>query len=109
MKRIEKHLWLLILLSCGVCAQPGMDADDLLDESEYRSELEEIVVVGTEPEWRKAPTKEWRPDKFKLSSNKQELNRQWFPEYTKEDRDNYNGVRNRMGEKAEIKIFEWEF
>lgn len=106
--------WLLaavVALAMPVLAQQGrLDAEPLLDESEYRSELEEVVIVGQAPEWRKAPPQpEWRPERFKLSAPSSESRLQWFPEYRKDERDNYQGVRDRTGEKAEFKIFQWKF
>lgn len=101
---------MLLLAASMAWAQTERKGDaELLDAKEYRSELEEVVVVGQQPEWRK-PTKpeEWRPDKFelpKISSQRLE----WLPEYTKDERDSYQGVRDRTGEKAEFKIFNWRF
>lgn len=83
----------------------------LLDESEYRTELEEIVVVGKQPEWRKNmdAKPEWRPAKFELPENTVKSRIQWFPSYTKDERDNYDGVRDRTGENPEFKLFDWRF
>lgn len=82
----------------------------LLDASEYRSELEEVVVVGRQPEWRQgAQSEEWRPDKFELAKQASSSRMEWFPEYVKDERDNYQGVRDRTGEKAEFQLFKWTF
>lgn len=104
---------LLVLFGAPqLSAAPNSKSDDqlLLHESEYRSELEEVVVVGRQPEWRQAEQKEqWRPDSFELPDQSSKSRMQWLPEYTKEDRDNYNEVRDRTGEKPEFKLFNWKF
>lgn len=105
----KKLIGLFALASPLLMAQPGMDSNDLLDKSEYRGDLEEVIVTGSKPEWREQPKPEWRADKFELKQSSSEPQREWFPEYTKEDRENYDGVRDRMGEKAEIKVFKWGF
>jgi hypothetical protein len=101
-------LWLSVAASAD---QSRLKGDSLLDASEYRSELEEVVVVGQEPEWRKNinQKEEWRPQRFKLSSQSSSSRIEWFPEYTKDERDNYNGVRDRMGEKADFQLFKMKF
>ncbi len=105
---------LLLLMACSINSSfaEKLSEDELLEQEEYRSDLEEVVVVGSEPEWRKNMDKqeEWRPDRFKLPDNPPSTSRmEWFPEYTKDERDNYQGVRDRTGEKAEFKIFELKF
>ncbi len=89
-----------------------LSEDDLLEQKEYRSDMEEVVVVGSEPQWRKDMDKEeeWRPDRFKLPDNPPSRSRmEWFPEYTKDERDNYQGVRDRTGENPEFQIFKMKF
>jgi hypothetical protein len=106
-------LLLLLLLSSPMtnAQQQRFDSDDLPAENEYRGGLEEVVVVGQAPEWRKSPASEerWRPDKFKLQTLDKPSRLQWFPEYSKDERDNYQGVRDRKGEKAEFQLFNWKF
>ena len=101
----------LLFASLVAAQEQGKNSEQqLLDESEYRSTMEEIVVVGKEPEWRKLEQKEpWRPDKFSLPTNTAKSRIEWLPEYTKDDRDNYNSVRDRTGEKAEFQLFNWKF
>lgn len=98
-------------LSLSVFAAGRSDEDQLLDKSEYRGKLEEVVVVGRQPEWRtsSAEDQQWRPGKFELSEPENSGRLEWFPEYSKDERDNYQGVRDRTGEKPEFKIFEWKF
>ena len=110
--RVHIVLTALLVVSLAAVASAENDRhakESLLDASEYRGELEEIVVIGQQPEWRQPPKQdEWRPDRFELKeSTKPRL--QWLPEYTKEERDNYQGVRDRTGENPEIKLFELKF
>ena len=112
--RSGTFLSLVMLLCLSVIAnadQGRLKEDTMLDASEYRSELEEVVVVGQEPEWRKDinQKEEWRPQRFKLSSHSSKSRMQWFPEYTKDERDNYNGVRDRTGENPEFQLFKMKF
>ncbi|MEE8057168.1 MAG: hypothetical protein V3T17_04955 [Pseudomonadales bacterium] len=110
------HNQLHLLLSLFLCLtvvevlEVRSDELELLDESQYRGELEEVVVIGKEPVWRsEEKIEEWRPDRFKLSKQSSASRIQWFPEYTKDERDNYDGVRDRTGEKPELQIFKWKF
>jgi hypothetical protein len=99
---------LLSLTLTGI-AVVWADEPTLLDQKEYRLELEEVVVVGQKPAWRQPQKPEWRPDKFKLPQQPTTARMEWFPRYTKDERDNYDGIRDRMGEKAEFQIFKWKF
>lgn len=97
-------------LSLAQAQSVGVSRDSLLQESEYRSELEEVVVVGQAPEWRKpAAQEEWRPERFELKIPDNEARMEWFPEYIVDERDQYQGVRDRTGEKAEFQLFKWRF
>ena len=75
------------------------------------SNMEEIVVSGSVPEWRRAEMEQeqWRRDQFELADESQPSRIEWFPAYTKEDRENYQQIRDRKGEKPEFKLFEWRF
>lgn len=106
-------LLLVVLVAPWVQASPDdrNTEQGLLDQEEYRGQLEEVVVTGSEPEWRKADKQqqEWRPKRFELASEKKEPRLTWFPEYTKDERDNYNEVRDRNNEKAEFILFDFKF
>lgn len=94
-----------------VYAQANNHDVKLLDEKEYRSDMEEVVVQGQVPEWRKAELEQelWRRDRFELAEEQKPSRIEWLPAYTKEDRENYQSVRDRTGEKPEFKLFEWKF
>ena len=110
--RLNRRLVPLASLALLLMVAPGRlwaEGEQLLKADEYRGNLEEVVVVGQKPQWRtQTEERVWRPEKFELKEV--EPGRiQWFPEYDKEERDQYQGIRDRMGEKPEIKIFEWKF
>ncbi len=112
--RAARRRWLLALLVpmlLPAAAETRRESDRLLEEDAYRSELEEVVVVGQPPEWRKPPEQDqqWRPRDFELPEQTDKARIQWFPEYSKDERDQYDGVRDRLNEEPEIKIFEWKF
>ncbi len=99
-----------VLVSQLSWADPARTGEGmLLDDSAYRGEIEEIVVIGQQPEWRKPPESEWRPERFELQQQEPPSRMEWFPKYVKDERDNYDGVNNRLEEKPEIQIFKWNF
>jgi hypothetical protein len=101
----------LFIMPCATVSAEQLDKTNhqLLDESEYRTGLEEIVIIGKRPRWKEGEQKQWRPERFELSQDIAAPRMQWFPEYSKDERENYQGVRDRTGEKAEIKFFELKF
>lgn len=102
---------LLVLMAVSAVAARAEQAqrEELLDEKEYRSELEEVVVTASKPEWRQQEKPEWRSQRFELPEETRQPRMEWVPEYTKDERDLYDGVRDRKGEKPEIKLFEFRF
>lgn len=109
-KRLPLTALVLALSLAAVARAEDKPGDnELLGKEAYRSELEEVVVVGRKPEWREQDKPEWRPQRFELPEDKSPARMEWMPEYTKDERDLYDGVRDRKNEKAEIKLFEWKF
>lgn len=108
---ILSTLLLLAVTTSTLVLAASRPDDELLQEEEYRSGLEEVVVRGQQPKWREQQNNEqqWRPDKFELPEAENDGRIEFFPKYDKDERDQYNGVRDRMGEKPEIKLFEWKF
>lgn len=92
----------------ALAVQPDQRGE-LLDEKEYRSEIEEVVVTARKPDWRQQSKPEWRSQRFELPEQKSTSRMEWVPEYTKDERDLYDGVRDRKGEKPEFKLFEFRF
>lgn len=112
--RFRLGLFMLVLIAVP-WAQASPDdrntAEALPEQDEYRGQMEEVVITASEPEWRKAEKQqeEWRPERFELASEKKKSRLTWFPEYTKDERDNYNEVRDRTNEKAEFILFDFKF
>lgn len=104
MKRIG-----LLLLLFPLALVANERSTPLLDESEYRTPLEEVVVTGQVPEWRKPEEKQWRPDVFELPEQDQPSRILWFPEYLVDERDTANESNSINDEKATWKIFQWRF
>ncbi|MBL4827630.1 MAG: hypothetical protein JKY66_07955 [Spongiibacteraceae bacterium] len=105
-------LWVVCTLFTVAVTAEQLDktSQRLLDEAEYRTGIEEVVVVGKQPQWRQVEKEQWLPERFELSSANVKASRiQWLPKYNKDERDNYQGVRDRTGESAEIKLFELKF
>ena len=100
-------------LCCAAAIAQPLDRPDieLLPEQDYRIEMEEMVVKGVLPEWRKAELEQelWNRDRFKLIEQQLQPRIEWFPQYSKEERDSAHELKNRKEEKPEIKIFEWLF
>lgn len=82
-----------------------------LKAEEYRTVREEVLVIGKEPQWRKQVLEEqvWRPARFELPQELKQGRIEWFPAYMNDERDRIDGMRDRMGEKPEFKLFEWRF
>lgn len=104
-------VWLLATPWVQASPDDRSDGQVLPDREEYRGQLEEVVITAREPEWRKAGSQqqEWRPERFQLASANKTSRLTWFPEYTKDERDNYNEVRDRTNEKAEFILFNFKF
>ena len=104
--RIVPCLLLALAASLAV-ARP--DSVEPLPEAAYRQPLEEVIVTGRAPEWRRPPQAEWRPRRFELRDVDEAPRMEWFPRYERDERDNMTNVNNRMDEKAGIKLLEWRF
>ncbi len=110
-RALLKPLALGAMLASAAVMAAEHDSVEPLDESAYRLDMEEVVVTGQAPQWRQLDQPEWRSERFKLkdASELPQPRMEWFPEYTRDERDNFEGVRDRMDEEAGIKIFEWRF
>ena len=82
----------------------------LLDEAAYRTDLEEIIVHGQAPRWRDSMTAEdLRPEDIEFFEPDPDARLEWLPTYTREERENYQKVRDRKNETPELKLFEIRF
>ena len=110
-QELQSTAWALALsLAAGVAGAQGPRDADVPEEGAYREGLEETIVRGRAPQWRprQAPP-DWRKPKFELPEDTRAEGVNWFPEYTSEERELYDEVRDRMEEDPKIKLFEFKF
>ena len=85
----------------------------LLPAAAYRVPLDQIIVEGRLPYWEHKPKPRFDKPKVavpKLDQPEGEGRLQWFPRYTREDRDNYNGTHDQLSNPQPLlKIFEIRF
>ncbi|WP_339674343.1 hypothetical protein [Dasania marina] len=104
----RRVLWAALLFAAPLYAAQEIE---LLPAQDYRIEMEEIVVKGVIPEWRIIELEQelWNRNRFKLMEQQLNPRIEWFPQYTKDERDSALEPKNRTEEKPEIKLFEWLF
>lgn len=99
---------LLVTLATSALARD--DGVELLDESEYRRPLEEVVIRADKPRWDNTPPAAPNVDPRDIEfTSAAQSGVEWLPKYTAEERDDYQGVRDRTNEKPLIKLFEFKF
>lgn len=102
------------LIGASVCTaeQKQKTETAVLPSSEYRKPLDEIVVEGQKPYWQQGEEQP-RWDRSKVDAPKlDETNKsrlQWAPNYTRDERDDYNEPRDQLDPKPRAKIFELKF
>lgn len=112
----NKHYALTLLVTLLMLPVLQASADDLQSntaadpDQPLDLEIEELVITAKEPDWKKPKDEEdWRPDRFELQEPDSQQRFEWLPEYTRDERDDYNQVRDRMNEEPDIKLFKWRF
>ncbi len=109
---MKKHLLLFTVFCSAAWAatQNAKPEPSVLPASAYRTSLEEIVVKGRLPYWQQQ-TPRW--DKPKVEAPKPGEaapgRLQFAPAYTREERDDYNEVRDPLNPKPRTKLFEVKF
>lgn len=101
-----------LLLAATAVAQATASArePELLSAEEYPLSMEEVVVRGQRPQWReKEAAPRWDREKFELEVKAEQPRLQALPKYTRDERDDYDGVRDRMNREPRIKLFELKF
>jgi hypothetical protein len=89
-------------------AQGSRPETPLLSESEYRSTLEEVVVRAQRPATpEQAPR--WDRPKIELELESGPSRLEWAPRYVRDEREDYEGVRDRTNAEPRIKVFEVRF
>lgn len=113
MNRAARWLTAPLLLGAALAcvqaqAQGGRPETPMLSEKEYRAPLEEVVVRGQQPALpEQAPR--WDRPKIELELESQPSRMEWAPAYAREERDDYEGVRDRTNAEPRIKLFEVKF
>lgn len=84
---------------------------ELLPESEYATQLEEVLVQGARaPAWRDRLEQKPRWDRPALELEPAEPPRiEWLPRYVREEREDYEGVRDRRNAEPRLRLFEMRF
>lgn len=99
-----------LLLAATAIAQSAARETERLSEKEYPLQLEEVVVRAQKPQWREKETPpDWNRGKFDLDTTPEPSRLQVAPTYSRDERDDYDQVRDRMNAKPEIKLFEFKF
>lgn len=82
----------------------------VLGKDDYRLKLDEVIVIGQDPYWRKQ-TPRWDRGKTDVDLGKpaSEPRLQLFPNYTTEERDESLKIKDRNNATPQIKIFEKKF
>lgn len=107
-----RHSALALGLAAAMAAPAGADeprATDgsILKKSDYRLPIEQVIAIGRVPYWRKDQQPQWERQEMELQETKGRL--QWAPPYTRDERDEYDGIRDSTNPKARTKIFEVKF
>jgi hypothetical protein len=103
--------WLagLALAAVGpvLAVEPSAADSSVLPKSAYRVPMEEVIAIGRVPYWRKDEKPKWEREEMELQESKARM--QWAPAYTRDERDEYNGIRDSVNPQPRAKIFEVKF
>jgi hypothetical protein len=104
--------WLLSLAAVAFSSlaaareEPATQAQ-VLSKSDYRLPMEEVIAIGRVPYWRKDQAPQYERQEMELQESKARL--QWAPKYSRDERDDYNGVRDQLNPQPRAKVFEVKF
>lgn len=98
------------VLATGAQAQARPDVEPLPAE-EYVTPLEEVIVRGSRaPAWRDRLEQRPRWERQVLELEEPEPPRlDWFPHYERDEREDYEGVRDRRDAEPRLRLFEFRF
>ncbi len=100
----------MLLFSAAAVAEPeAPSAAALLPTSAYRLPMEEVIAIGQAPYWQQQPRANWDAPKAELPLEAQPSRLQWAPRYVRDERDDYNGVREQLNPQPKTKLFELHF
>lgn len=86
--------------------EPATQAQ-VLSKSDYRLPMEEVIAIGRVPYWRKDQAPQYERQEMELQESKSRL--QWAPEYSRDERDDYDGIRDQLNPQPRAKVFEVKF
>lgn len=123
MKKLWPALTFVLLaspLTAGADTAPGSNTNNsasnnrpeapTLHRQDYRLPLEQVIVIGQTPYWRKEGAPRWDRSKVDVDtkpSTEPRLN--LFPNYTAEERDEALKIRDRNNATPKIKLFDVKF
>jgi hypothetical protein len=84
----------------------------VLHKDDYRQKLDEVIVIGQDPYWRKQGAPRWDRSKVDVELKpKSESRLQMFPNYAAEERDEALKPHdsNRNNSEPKIKVFDAKF
>ncbi|MDX9874128.1 MAG: hypothetical protein RBS88_04395 [Spongiibacteraceae bacterium] len=100
----------IIGLSLTLPAWSQRPEPEVLPASEYRTSLEEVVVHGARtPAWRDRLEEKPRWDQPRLQMPEMPQRIEWLPAYTREEREDYEQVRDRNVREPRIRLFDIRF
>ena len=104
----------IVFVFCiGVTAQVAICADRpetaVLPPEAYRMPMDQVIVTGQAPYWRGDEAPRWDKPKVDVQTQSAPSRLQWAPHYSRDERDDYNGVRDQLNPQARGKLFELKF
>ena len=100
----------LLLISALVWAagsETGRDTG-VLGPDAYRTPLDQVIVTGHVPYWQRQ-TPRWDRPELEIPQQATPSRMQWLPKYTRDERDDYDGIRDTQNPQPRIKLFEFRF
>lgn len=105
------RLWLagfaVALAGPLLAVEPSAADSSVLPKSAYRVPMEEVIAIGRVPYWRKEQAPQWEREEMELQESKARM--QWAPAYSRDERDEYDGIRDSVNPKPRAKLFEVKF
>lgn len=111
MKKTIVAIAVLCAAAVWAAEQKAKPEAAVLPASAYRTPLDEIVVEGKMPYWHREAPPRWEKPKVEAPTPGEATpgRLQWAPKYTRDEREDFNEVRDQMNPKARMKLFEIRF
>lgn len=109
---MKKTLLSAVVLFTAATAQAAGSRPEtpMLGKDEYRQKLDEVIVIGQDPYWRKGSPPRWDRSKVEVDPKAAgEPRLKLFPNYTAEEADEAMKIKDRNAATPKIKIFERKF